>query len=85
MQRTNPRPSDQRRPDLLGAALHAAATLDQLGEIYRDRPVASGRQVLTQLAGTSRNEDMQPIADRVEPEGVRIMLVRNQGIGEQRG
>jgi hypothetical protein len=28
---------------------------------------------------------MQPIADRVEPEGVRIMLVRNQGIGEQRG
>ena len=26
---------------------------------------------------------MQPIADRIQSKGVRIMLVSNQGIGEQ--
>ena len=75
---------DRRWPDLLGAALHAAAALDQLAEVYRDRPVAGGRKLLAQLAGTGRDENMQPVADHVESECVRIMLVRNERIGKQR-
>ena len=71
------------RPDLLGAALHAAPALEELAEVYRDRPVAGVSKPFAQLPGTRGDEDMQPVADRVEPEGVRVTLGRDEGIREQ--
>ena len=48
-----------------------------------DRPVAGGSKALAQLTGTRGDEDMQPVADRIESEGVRVMLARDESIGEQ--
>ena len=75
------RRSDQRRPDLLGAALHAAATLDQLAEIYRYRPVASGSKVLTQLAGTGGMKTCSPSLTALSPNVYASCSVRNQASG----
>src|SRR5512133_150381 len=82
-QRSGPASGDRCRPDFLSTTLHAPAALDQFAEIHRNRPVSSGRQLLAQLPRARGNEYVQPIADRIQSKGVRIMLVRNQGIGKQ--
>ncbi len=67
------------RPQLLGAALHAAAALEQLPEVHRDRLEAALAQRVQQPGGALREQDVPAVGHRVQAEGGRV-----GGVGDQR-
>ena len=70
------------RPDLLGATLHAAAALDQLAEIDRDRPVAGVCKPLAQLPGPAGTKTCIPSLTALSPKAYASASVAMRASGK---
>ena len=77
------RPEPARGADLERAALGAAAALEQLAGVHRDRVVAALGDRGGQVDGAGGDDDVQAVGDRVEAEGDRVALRGLDRVGEQ--
>ena len=72
-------------PQLGDAALDAAAALLQLGQLHRHRVVAGRRQLAGQPGGLAVEHHVAPVADQVEAERQRVLVVGEHRVREELG